>query len=472
MNKTKRAIFRSMSFDRYNFKMSDYLNTMYRDDVENGMTARLKADLAFQAAEETRWTPEEQSSYITNLITNKAPSTFVFADIESCRTVAEEESRISDFKYFDGWHSQDIAFLNIDSNNRNISIYDFLQNGVNLLHGQYQTPSGNFTIDENNDTFDTMPELLRQDFLNSEVLVTAYTDATREELSELFVAVNDGRPLIAPEKRNASTSNIATYVRKMAKDHKPFFTVDTKWFTKDSIIRRGLDDFIASMLFFFYWGWTKGANKDNLASMYKVDSLEHDVLTQFKTTFNKFMKWIPGDAKGIANRNSIFDLFFVYKEFVVDMKYDIKNKSGFIKAYITVVSDLIQSDYMYEHSKFQDPKSFETMVGGRQVTNNQLRNEAIMKKMRKEIHKYAVKLDPKRTLGKKAKMISAANQNFKTPEEKPIDLSKLQTSAYHNGHGIAHSNGIEAGGTTTLKNNFVQEAKDNLKLGKKNLEKV
>lgn len=462
MAKTKRVIYRQMLYDRYNYKMDEYLDSVYSNELET----KLKADLAFQAANDTRWSPEEQSNYMTNVIVGKAPSTFVFADVESCRDIAEEDGRVSDYEYYDDWFTEGTEFLNIDSNNRNICIYEFLNGRVTLNHGTYQMESGNYTIDENNDTIDTLPKRLKEDFFKSSVLVTAYTDATREELSEIFVAVNDGQPLNNPEKRNASTSKTASYIRDMAKEHKDFFTIDTKWFTNMNVTRRLIDDFLADFFFFYYWGWTKGSNKERLASMYQVDSVEEKQLGQFKKTLNGFMKWIPKDAKAISNRNSIFDLFFVYKELVIDGNYKITDTKGFIKEYITIVSDLLTSDHMYKDSSWKVHKPFSTMIGGRQVTNNKIRNEEIMKRFRKVIDKYGHKLDSKRTLGKREKMISAANQGFKTPENKTINLSKLQTKEYHNGHGKSWI----SGGKTTLDNNYVQEAKDNLKLSKKDLE--
>lgn len=466
MTNKKRVIFREMKVERVEFPMQIYLETMYEHSGDGDVIARLQADLAFQASLETRWTPEEQSNYITNLIVGKAPSTFVFADVDKCRLAAKEDCRKSDEVYFDGWNDKGVSHLNIDSNNRNICIREFQENRVTLNHGIYHMQSGNYTIDSSNDTIDTLPDGLKEDFFQSKVVVTSYTDATREELSEIFVAVNDGQPLNAPEKRNSSTSETANYIREMASTWKEFFTKDTKWFSAKSVIRRGIDDFIADFFFHFYWGWTKGSNKERLASMYKVDSVEEEQLRLFKKAFNSFMKWIPEDAKAIANRNSIFDLFFVYKELVIDGKYKITDTSGFIRAYITIVSDLLTQTKLYTHPSFTDPKSFLTMIGGRQVTNNKIRNEEIMKEIRKVIDQYAIKLDSKRTLGKTEKMISAARQGFVTPEDKEMDLSKLQTPAYHNGHGKSWS----SGGETTLENNYVQLAEDNLKLSSKDLE--
>ena len=55
----------------------------------------------------------------------------------------------------------------------------------------------------------------------------------------------------------------------------------------------------------------------------------------------------------------------------------------------------------------------------------------------------------------------AARDNFKTPEGKNIELSKLLTNKYHGGHKKAHT----MGGETTLDNGVIQTAEDNWETG-------
>ena len=60
------------------------------------------------------------------------------------------------------------------------------------------------------------------------------------------------------------------------------------------------------------------------------------------------------------------------------------------------------------------------------------------------------------------KLAIAARDNFKTPEGKDIDLSKLMTGKYHNGH----INPYADTGNTSIDNLVIQEDKDNLSLGR------
>ena len=106
---------------------------------------------------------------------------------------------------------------------------------------------------------------------------------------------------------------------------------------------------------------------------------------------------------------------------------------------------------------------FETMIGGKQHGNNIKRHELIWPKIEEVFDTYFVSLDPKRSITPNERLSTAARDDFMTPEKKEIDLSKLNDGeTYHGGHKDAHV----LGNPTTVDNSVIQEAKDNLKLGK------
>ena len=183
-------------------------------------------------------------------------------------------------------------------------------------------------------------------------------------------------------------------------------------------------------------------------------------INKFRTTFNNFMKDVMSeDAYAIANRNSVFDLFVIYCS-MKDKKQKIKDNREFLQQYMGAVVTLLTNGVRYEHEDFKDPKSFETMVGGTQKTNNVLRNQLIMEIF--DIESVTIKLDKKRTFNSTDKMILAVNSGFMTPEGKEIEMSELHTNKYHGGHA---GEPYKDGGTTTLDNGVIQTAEDNLKLG-------
>src|SRR6056300_128000 len=462
------VIFRQVKSDTTEVSMLDFIKKIEPNQA---------ADKAFQANIFTRWKREQGSSYMTSTVRNMAPSKFIFCDVKKCyESAIERESKV-DEEYFKRWLDADVTYLNLDSNNRTINIVGFIDGSFGVEEGTYEIDGNIFKIKTNlNDKLvfnrekkevdwnnTTLPKAIVQAFLEAKVSLEIYTDTTREELSEVFTRINDGKPLNEPEKRNARTSDVANVIRNLAEQYgDTFFSPYTKWFSDDQKNRRGLDDFIAGMCHVFFEGIDVTISPASLNNMYRVGSEVDQNINLFKKRFNQFMSWVlKGDLNAIPNRNSIFDLWIIFIDLKNDKK-EIKPKQedAFIKHYVKVIGDLLRDKTPYPCGK-GDPKSFETMVGGRQASNNKKRNEMIMDKL--NVDEYFIKMDSKRVVNDSDKLATAARDNFKTPEGKDIDLSKLMTSEYHKGH----INDYRSTGDTSIDNTVIQTAEDNYKTGTK-----
>ena len=424
-----------------------------------------KADLAFQANEFLRWDKEQMEAYIKSLLTGRAPSPFIFADVEKCLENAIENDNKADVTYFRGWLKKGVKYLNIDSNNRNNVIVAFMNNEVTIPHGWINFDGASVNIDESCDTYETMPDILREVFLDDELIsVVCYTDATREDLSDLFLLVNEGKPLNQFEKLNSYITLTANIIRELSNKHGKYFAAQSKWFNSTARNRRGIDEFIANCAFVYCYGLHKNMSPTSMKDFYRDGSDGEKKMVQFKKIFNSFMKDVATkDAYAIWNRNSIFDLFIIYMS-ITNEKRAIDDNNSFLKSYIDVISTLLTNGKTYEHEGFKDPKSFDTMVGGRQLSNNIKRNELILELF--DYRPLTTKLDPKRGFNPKEKMLMASQGGWMTPEDKDIDMSELHTDKYHGGHIKPHSKG----GKTDIDNGVIQEDTDNLKLGANELQ--
>ncbi len=446
------------------------------EDFLNNQVKYLKADLAFQASAFTRWTPEQGTAYVTSILNGEAPSPFIFADIKRCLKVAKQNENQTDIEYYQWWTKKlksPLAKLNLDSNNRTINLVKFFKNQIKITPGRYgddKTGQVYLITKGKQDTFKTMPSVLRERFLSQEILQCIYYDAGREQLSSIFENINNGKPLIGPEKRNARTSNIANVVRGLATEyHKWFTNKDTKWFDKASQNRRGVDDFIAGLAHIYFNGIDKKMSEKNLSDMYYVNSPACQGAVRFKNFFKNFMSFVSKDLYAIPNRNSILDLFVIYNDMSKEnrqLKPKIKSEK-FIKDYIKKVASLIDKE-TYTLNPYQpkakEKKTFYKMLGGRQHYNNQYRRDLIRKKL--NLDKYFVQLDKTRVVSNKTKLVVAVkHQKGKTYEGNDIDLSKLQSGKYHKGHKEPH----RAGGKATKENTVIQENIDNWKLGSKTI---
>ena len=80
-------IYKQLQFEKKTLSMKKFIDVF---------VPKQEADKAFQANPDTRWTPEQASSYMTSAIRNIAPSKYIFCDVEKCLEYAKETQSISD----------------------------------------------------------------------------------------------------------------------------------------------------------------------------------------------------------------------------------------------------------------------------------------------------------------------------------------------------------------------------------------
>lgn len=437
----------------------------------NEISPYLEADLAFQASPETRWSDDKCSNYVTSLIRGMAPSPFIFANVDTSLQHAIDNQLVLDIEYYNDWKERGIKFLNIDSNNRTINLKRFIDDEFPINSGTYVIDDTIYEIVRGkNDLFSTLPDNMREYFMEVTIHIVNYTTPSREELSEIFVNINDGQPLNHAEKRNALTSNIASEVRTLAERYKDTFYSDgLTWFSHMSVVRRGIDDFIAGMAaYYFSNDLSTSFTNSRLWDMYQPGSDADQNHKSFSSEFVRFMKFYNSvsEFKSIPNRNSIFDLWVLWCQMKQDRReFSEQKKQTFVSDYIVLMKELLSNgeSYAFEGPKhikgYEGTKPFEVLVGGRQASNNIMRNKLIRESI--NLSEYTFQKDSKRSGTKVDKFILAVDNNFKTYEGKDIDPSKLHTSEYHIGHKKPHSQG----GSTNRDNLVIQEAHDNFKTG-------
>ena len=185
---------RLVSSDNYNLAMLDF----YKKVVPNQ-----KADEAFQANKYTRWSEEQSASYMTSTACGMAVSKFILCDIQKCLDNAILNERHSDIEYYKNWLAMGVKYLNLDSNNRCINVTNFYKNKVVIESDHYRLGNMIVLVEKGrNDTYDKLPKKLKESFDNALVSIEMFEDVTRQELSDIFTRLNDGKPLNEPEKRN------------------------------------------------------------------------------------------------------------------------------------------------------------------------------------------------------------------------------------------------------------------------------
>jgi hypothetical protein len=447
---------------------SEYLEMTVSQFVKNVLPNQ-EADPAFQANKFTRWDSTQASNYMNATIRGQAISKYIFADVEKCLQSAIEEERPEDVEYFQYWSKKGVKFLNLDSNNRCINTKDFIDDKVTMLHGDYYFDSVFSEIGKLNNVYSKLPKSIKEAFDESLVAVHIFKNATREELSDTFININEGKPLNHPEKRNASTGKIANDIRAFSENFLNLFNhKNNKWFDSTQVNRRHIDDFIACMFHYFCFGTTSPISPLTLKQLYTIGTTEEKhKLPVFKKRFKQFMKWFDnGHINVLVNRNSVFDLWIIFLSQKQDEKKELRHDKlkSFMQHYATTVGNLLGDKTLYDRPPIKDAASFETMIGGKQVGNLIKRNELIMNKL--DVDTYFMSKDSKRVITDTEKMVVAARDDFKTHEGKDIEIKNFNDGkTYHKGHVDSYA----ITGKTTVEKTKIQEAKDNLQTGQKSL---
>ena len=302
----------------------------------------VRADLNFQSR--VRWPESNRKSYMTSLLLRMAPSKFIFASTESCKVASKSQK---DIEYYDEWGGLKVQFLNIDSNNRVTTIKGFMNDEFGLQSGIYNIGGVTIEVVEGkNDTYSNLDGIIKSTLMTAPITIEIITQATRKQLSDQFIRMNDGVYLNGPEKRNAIISDFSTVIRDLATKYEKILSV---YLTPSQVGRRGVDDFIAGVAFVSMHGSGVKITDKTLWAAYNENSQESEMVFAFESDFDKFMS-VMKPYVNLVNKNSILDLIVIWKEQINQTRL-LDDVEGFFKHFGKVHASLLNDPTLYEVSK-------------------------------------------------------------------------------------------------------------------------
>jgi hypothetical protein len=453
--------------------MSDFLNRF--KILEQESTTKfgefLYVDKSFQTSDVTRWDEKKQSAFFASCVRNLNASPNVYVDVEQCLALAKENEDWESIDYFEPLFEAGVRYVNLDSHNRQLCLRAIHKNEVKLPYGRYQTKNrGIVTVGKKNCTYETMPRELREMFESNTQSYTIYTQATREDLSAIFLNLNSGEPLNDAEMRNAVTSERANIIRDLASKY--FELLDSSKFPTNST-RRGIDAIIAMMAFrCAAQGNEKLAkpNKNQLMDFYRQYSESAGKSTQqFAKRFDQFVSLFGDNIKAMPNTSFFFDVFHIWYDYTYYRGLGkLTDTEGFIKTLLDAIYELRDDDTPDENrnrrtfSKKGDAVTFQFIQGGDKGKNLGNRLVWIQEVFTPEIASQFFKANTPRTANAVTRLGAAVRDGFKTPEGVDIPLSEVQNGQmFEGGHIIPDRDG----GTADLNNIALQTKEDNRKLG-------
>ena len=434
------------------------LTSPFIRDLKN----RTALDLAFQS--EQRWDDNQKTKYVTSLVTGMAPSKIVIANIKECLENSDVGSY--DYDYFNKWYKLNYESISIDGNNRTITIQEYMEGKVSIKHGDYLLPSGRVVqIDSSNDTWPKHPSEFR-DYINDEVSVTVseYVNATRADLTLLFLNINDGMALNQQEKRNPILVPFASWVRDITKE--TYDSMLIKVFPTDKQrIRRVVDDYIVGMAIYTTYGTSVTIQAAEKNKAYEDDSTVGMQTKRAGKIITDFANFVKRNADNeLKDSSTLFNLFMAYNH-ILDNNYVIQNESEFYKWFIAK-----------ENKRIGDTKPIMTTKGGESRTyascNNTMsspeltaRYEYIVKDLNEVIGEVVFLKDENRLFNKTERYQLWEKQNGVCPETgKTIPESEINDdSKWAADHIIPFSKG----GKTIIENGQLIDKTANLKKSNK-----
>lgn len=190
------------------------------------------------------WRILNKNKWILSLNRNAVWSSSIkMIDVRDSLRLAKRFGTKVDREFFKYYSDRGIEWLIIDGQNRTFTAFDFHDDKF-TVSGDFMDQLGNKHTVENMFFKDMDLNLRMQFLLNSKICVAPIAVATRQECCDLFLDYNDGIPVNEMEKRDASFSAIAEWVRQQAESHAEPMKRAVK---QDKIIRGGDYEWIVSM---------------------------------------------------------------------------------------------------------------------------------------------------------------------------------------------------------------------------------
>lgn len=423
---------------------------------------RTALDLSFQS--EQRWDDKQKTKYMTSLVAGMAPSKIIVANIKECLDCAEPGS--ADYDYFNSWFKQGYTTISIDGNNRTRTIDEYMQGEVKILQGDYLIPDGRvISIDSNNDTWTKHPVEFREYIIdNIFVTVCEYKNANRNDLTNLFLNINDGMSLNQQEKRNPILVPFAKWVREMTKQ--TYDDMLVKVFpTEKQRVRRTVDDYIVGMAIYTTYG-----TKATIQALEKNKAYEDNstVSQQTKragkiiTDFSNFIKRNAG--KELKDSTTLFNLFMVYNH-ILDNKYVIRDESGFYRWFMATENKRLSNNTPIMTTKRGEQRPYSSCNSTMSSDELTARYEYIVKDLQEVIGDIVFLKDENRLFSKSERYQLWKQQGGVCPVTgKVIPESEINDdSKWAADHIIPFSKG----GQTTLDNGQLIDKTSNLKKSNK-----
>jgi hypothetical protein len=405
------------------------------------------------------WNENSASEFLRNVIVGFAPNPIIFANLKNCLEYCIEGS--PEYDYFNGWIQKGYEYLAIDGNNRTTSIRKYLNNEISIAHGTFMIDGCSpITIDDDNDTFKNHPLEFKK-YIESDVFVTMceYTLTSREQVSDLFYYVNEGKPLKDQEKRNAIICKMADEIREITAKFEP----NNKMYKNN--IHYKFDELMVKCAVLFANG-PSGISQATMYDAYKDNSITYQAWVKKPGINGRRMTEIANRLTNLYNGKSINPSTFLnlfMSLYILNLsKKKIENEEAYIEWFMASESKRLGSkEVLVSNSK--GDHTYEGLCGGTTKVDLMPRFEMISRDLKDcTFVSGQPELDPNRIFSRVQRYEAWRNQKGLTPDGEIIPESEVNdVEKWHADHVVPFS----LGGLTTVENCRLISKDANLRKG-------
>jgi len=309
---------------------------------------------------ESRWDEAMRQEYMKSVATGNAVTPLVIVDANECLKNADSEK---DKDYFQTIITKGFRYIVVDGWNRVVTLLKFKKNLF-----KFPKTKKMFVLDGNDIEqfvevsqpvdYKTLKSAETKDELNllnaidkAKIYCIVVTKATKKDISELFLRVNDGKTLNGQEKRNGILNELADTIKELAKNNVDYMS-DLQICKGDKLLRLHFDDFIANCLLGYVYKNAKNLSDTAKKKMYVDESDDNPAvkfLPKFAKDFTEFCKLINESNTDKINKKTLifYDLFILIK-ILEDKNLVIKNKKLFFQWFKGFAIKNIQSRKTYD----------------------------------------------------------------------------------------------------------------------------
>jgi|TARA_Y100000034_G_C6863571_1_gene393317 hypothetical protein len=340
---------------KYKDLIETYLNLSFLDkSFQVGKFAINKNGNIDVEGIDSRWPKSMQQEYLISAATGNAVTPLVIVDAEECFKNADSEE---DKKYFKNILKKGFRYIVVDGWNRCVALLKFKNDLFDFPKVKSLIVNENYAVELpqsiNHTTLKAATTRNERELFtainNCDIHLIVVSKATRKEISNLFLRVNDGKTLNGAEKRNGIINYLADKIKNLSEKNLNYMK---NLFSENEIIRLQFDNFIANCLIGYSYRNDKQTSDTFKMKMYKDETDNNAALKfvdKFAKSFTDFCKFISkSNTDKINTKTFIFYDLFVLIRVLEDKNIIIKDKRKFYLWFKSFVIKQLQSKKTYE----------------------------------------------------------------------------------------------------------------------------